>query len=393
MSTPNNSSRARIIKAALKLFLSQGTSETTTKQIAELAKVNEVTIFRQFKSKYGLLLAVVEESGIFTNLAKSLIKSSQPNQNLTEKLRNYGNNGLERLEQFPELVCSLIGEASQYPQENREALGRGITEVNSRLIEYLASIFPEEGAKPPISPEKLAGLLNTMLLGYGVIEFTCESHQLWSDRTDFLNSVITLCTNKPTQITPRQTIRDLQPDLVHLLLQKAKKHSKQAYALVYILFGAGITPQEVVQLERSHYLSYPKGQLLEITKGNPRQVPINQSILGKRYGSYLRNPLTQWLKSRQDDYPALLLNSEGEPLSESDLYEQWQELVTDLPTTEGNLPTLMQAQQTWCVEMLMRGMSLENLQLLSGWDLAQLEPYAQRAKEKAALAQAFLLDQ
>jgi hypothetical protein len=42
--------------------------------------------------------------------------------------------------------------------------------------------------------------------------------------------------------------------------------------------------------------------------------------------------------------------------------------------------------------MLMRGISLENLIILTGCDRIQLQPYVRRAKEKAALEQATRLD-
>ena len=45
--------RDRLIQAALSLFVSQGIAETTTKEIAEQAEVNEVTLFRHFGNKYG----------------------------------------------------------------------------------------------------------------------------------------------------------------------------------------------------------------------------------------------------------------------------------------------------------------------------------------------------
>ncbi len=61
-------------------------------------------------------------------------------------------------------------------------------------------------------------------------------------------------------------------------------------------------------------------------------------------------------------------------------------------TPQGQLPAIAQAQQTWCVEMLMRGISLENLTILTACDRSQLQPYAKRAREKAALEQAIRLD-
>jgi hypothetical protein len=54
--------------------------------------------------------------------------------------------------------------------------------------------------------------------------------------------------------------------------------------------------------------------------------------------------------------------------------------------------SIEQARQTWCVEMLMKGINLEDLSILSGLDLRQLELYARRAGEKAALERAVRLD-
>lgn len=62
-------------------------------------------------------------------------------------------------------------------------------------------------------------------------------------------------------------------------------------------------------------------------------------------------------------------------------------------TPSGKPPDVAQAQQTWCIDMLLRGISLENLSILTGLDLLQLQPYAQRAKERTAIAQATRLDQ
>jgi site-specific recombinase XerD len=181
--------------------------------------------------------------------------------------------------------------------------------------------------------------------------------------------------------------------MVHEILQRAKKRGLQDYALAYILFGAGLSPAEMVQLERSHHSSDTQHHLLQVTRGNPRQVPINQWIMGKRYGSHRRNPLTQWLKSRKDQQSALFLNASGEPLSELELRQYWQVWTEGLQTATGEIPAIAQAQQTWCIDMLGRGMSIAELSILTGWHAIRLQPYAERAREKAALEQAVHLDQ
>jgi site-specific recombinase XerD len=160
-----------------------------------------------------------------------------------------------------------------------------------------------------------------------------------------------------------------------------------------VLFGAGLSVAEILRLQRSHHVSNAHQQILQVAQGAVRQVPVNQWIMGKRYGSYTRNPLTHWLKSRKDDHLSLFINPTGQPLSEAAIQQQWQTLIAGILTLEGHPPTLEQAQQTWCVEMLMRGIDLPNLQILTGWEAAKLQPYVERAREKAALEQAIHLDQ
>src|SRR5471032_446308 len=52
----------RILDAALRVFGRDGVSGATTREIARVAKVNEVTLFRYFKNKNELLRQVVLQS-------------------------------------------------------------------------------------------------------------------------------------------------------------------------------------------------------------------------------------------------------------------------------------------------------------------------------------------
>ena len=56
---PKDSARDRVLDAALELFVELGYKGTTTRAIARRARVNEVTVFRQFGTKQGLFHAVV----------------------------------------------------------------------------------------------------------------------------------------------------------------------------------------------------------------------------------------------------------------------------------------------------------------------------------------------
>lgn len=403
MASQVNSTRQRLIQAALQLFAAQGITETKTRQIAELAEVNEVTLFRHFGSKHGLLLAVIEDAQVFTQLGEALGQQAKHITSVSQALKDYANARLQALEQIPEFVRSLIGEAGQYPVENRQSLGRAIAQANRYTAQYLATVMDHEQLQTDLPAEKLASLLNGLLLGYAVMQFTSEFHELWPDREDFLDNLVELFLHgavsqpksTPTSVSPTVTptqVADLPAHLVRSILQRAKKLGLQDYALAYVLFGAGLDAGEIATLQRSHYISEKHQHLLQVPQASVRQVPINQWIMGQRYGSFTRNPLTQWLKSRKDNQSALFLNEAGNPISELEVRRRWQILTEGLLTPSGQPPAIEQAQQTWCVEMLIKGINLEDLSILTGHDVVKLQPYARRAREKAALEQAIRLD-
>lgn len=413
MMSQTSSTRQRIVQAALELFVAQGVTNTTTRQIAELAEVNEVTLFRQFGNKHGLVLALIEESGAFESLGELLVLPTSPSEDTYQVLREYVDKVLLALERVPELVRSLVGEASQYPIENRRALGRGLAQVNQMMGQYLASLIEQEQLSTNLSPQTIACLLNIVILGYAVTKFTIttEQSELW-ERDTFIDNAVNLFLNgamsKPTtsvnsvemgivkssstEVMSRE-VADLPANLVHQILQQAKKTGLQDYAIAYVLFAAGLSVDEIVSLQRAHEIYDTSAHILQITQNeSTRQVPINQWIMGKRYGSYNNNPLTKWLKSRKDNETAMFLNETGAPISQLDMQQRWEKWTQTILTPEG-APLINQAQQTWRIEMLMRGMSLENLSILTGCTITQLQPLARRAKEKAAIEQATRLDQ
>ncbi|MDJ0901683.1 MAG: tyrosine-type recombinase/integrase [Xenococcus sp. MO_188.B8] len=295
----------------------------------------------------------------------------------------------------------------QYPLENRLALGQGVTQANNHVAKHLAEVIANEEWQSRFPPKKLASLLNSLLLGYFIIKSTSEGDRLWEGRDDFLESLVELflqgaiappidtnATNSKKIVSTKvNRVVDLPASLVRAILQRAKKLGRQDYAVAYLLFGAGLSAKEIVNLERSHLIAENNQHLLQIDSGAKRQVPLNRWIMGFRYGSTTNNPVTQWLKSRKDDRSAMFITQEENSLSEQELLALWQVLTEGLLTPTGQPPTIEQARQTWCVEMLMKGIKLENLSMLSGIEVAELEPYAQRAREKVAIEQALLLDQ
>lgn len=389
-----SSSRERLVQAALTLFLSQGISNTTTRQIADLAGVNEVTLFRNFGNKYGLLQAVIKAAPTFRELGESLMQQTIAADDRHQALKTYASECLSALEQAPAFVRSLIGEADQFPDQNRQALGQRLAEASRYVARYLEQTMPASS----FSSERLSGYLGALLVGYVVIESASDDHQLWQNREDFLEGLVNLLLKGASSPIIHSledemlegAVQDLSDSVVHQILRQAKAHGTQDFALAYVLFGAGLTPEELVGLQRSHHLSDKSQHTLWV---GDRQVSINQWILGKRYGSYVSNPLSKWLKSRKDDSPFLFIQEDAptHSLTAAEVRDRWSTWVEDLLLYQAVDP--VQAKHTWCVEMLTRGMEVENLSILSGLTPEQLAPFVFRAREKAALEQARLLDQ
>lgn len=407
MPSPRKSTKARLIEAALDLFAERGVTETTTKAVAERAQVNEVTLFRNFGNKYRLLLAVLEDSAVFAKLVHALVEQANNQDNVAGFLQAYVQESLKTLEKAPDLVRSIVGEAGNYPVENRLALGKGLSEANRYVAAYLEEAIAVEGLSSSLTPEQIVNLLNFLLVGYFVVEYSTEGYSFWDEENDFLDSIIQLflqgslvvpeesnlaVTSSSIVKVESKQIEDLPASLVRSLFRKAKKSGKQEYALIYVLFGAGLSMEEVLHLERSHSIVDPGQHVLQINYGAERQVPLNHWVMGFRYGSASTNPLIQWMKSRKDDEAAIFINEESQPISSEKLLGMWEKLTADLLTPQGEKPNISQAQQTWCVEMLMKGIELEDLSILSGIPMNRIEQYAQRARNKSALEAAASLD-
>jgi len=405
MAVSKKSTKTRLLEAALDLFAEKGVTETTTKAVAERAGVNEVTLFRYFGNKSGLLFAVMEEARVFTRLGRTLVEQAGSTASISETLENYSRVSLQALDRAQKLVHSVVGEAHRYPLENRLTLGQGLMQMNQYVARYLEEGIVKEGLQSNFPPEKLASLLHEMLLGYFILQ-SASADAVWEGQEDFLESLGVLFSkgaifSSPETAAVFETQRfsvtenraaDLPAHLVRSLFQRAKKLGRQPYALVYILFGAGLSVEEIVHLERSHSIGEPQQHLLQINSGAVRQVPLNQWIMGKRYGSPSNNPLTQWLKHRKDDRSALLINQQEQPMSRTEILNLWQAIAGELLTPQGRSPAIKQAQHTWCVDMLLKGIEVETLSLLSGMTVEELQPFARRAKEKAAIEAAQRLD-
>jgi len=109
-----DSARERILDAALEAFADSGFNGATTKDIAKKAAVNEVTIFRQFRSKRALFNAVMVERSPLVQAEKvvSLDLRTPVEQQMVQNLRSV----LGVLRANKQLFMVALGDAWRQPK-------------------------------------------------------------------------------------------------------------------------------------------------------------------------------------------------------------------------------------------------------------------------------------
>jgi AcrR family transcriptional regulator len=119
------SSRERLIEAAAELFAKKGLTAATTREIAQAAGVNEVTLFRLFQNKQKLLESVLER--VFGGeVAEPPEHKPEPGEGeVAALIRRYAWSYHARLSQNLALLRVLVGEIQLF-QEHEQKVLKGI---------------------------------------------------------------------------------------------------------------------------------------------------------------------------------------------------------------------------------------------------------------------------
>lgn len=412
MSVSRIPTRQRIVNTALELFASKGITETTTRQIADFAKVNEVTLFRHFGNKHGLLLAVLQECLqkylVLAQVGESLMISDISSQSdLRRFLKYYVQSSLRAIESVPELMRSLVGEAGQYPIESRQALAQGVNQVNQTIATAINDVLINSRLQYSLPPIKLANLLNTCILGYAVITLTSDVQTIWHDRDEFVNTLVDMFIQEVIPVSSTQSIIDIPSEVVREILLQAKKSGARDYAIAYLLFGAGIKVNDLINLRMQDYQIQSNHSILRIKDNHEgitdtsRTVPLNQNILGHRYGSANSNPLSAYLKVRKNEFKdakpddpidLIFFNSDRQSLTLEVIEQMWRCWTHPYQNSDGSHLEIEQARHTWCIEMLGRNLDIDSFCIISGINPRDLRDYQTRLGEKLALSRAIALD-
>ena len=159
---PEPSTRERLLDAALHVCARRGLRGSTTREIADAAQVNEVTLFRQFGSKEKLLGALVQRS---VSAQIEALSSADPLQNdLRADLRRFATRFDRMLTETEPLIRALIGESSAHPKEARQVISEAAKPLRERLGHYIAEAQKSGSVRRELAIEPAVDCFTGMLL-------------------------------------------------------------------------------------------------------------------------------------------------------------------------------------------------------------------------------------
>ncbi|SRR5579883_107977 len=179
--------RARILKAATEVFAASGIVGATTREIARVAGVNEVTLFRHFQSKEQLLAVVVQQ--ISALQVEALTRKDEWTGNLHVDLLHYAWLYNNMLEEHEALVRMFIGEAQRHPEAALQILREAALPLREKLIDYLHKGIEQGNVRKDADLLVVIDLFTGMLLS-GMLRRTTVSVPLGYSRESYIKRCV-----------------------------------------------------------------------------------------------------------------------------------------------------------------------------------------------------------
>lgn len=137
--------RQRILSAASQLMAQKGIKGATTRQISELAGVNEVTIFRHFTNKKGIVVELLTE---MMDVRKPLEQCLQGDiTHIREMLIEFGRVYYQLLVDRKELIMICVMEADNHPEVGK--LFSNLPLIAIEMLDNKLKSFQDQGHISP----------------------------------------------------------------------------------------------------------------------------------------------------------------------------------------------------------------------------------------------------
>jgi AcrR family transcriptional regulator len=152
----------RILDAAFRVFSRDGVTGATTREIARVARVNEVTLFRYFHNKNELLRQVILES--CKRYSQILAEASLDSpEDFRRTVRSFALAYAKKVIEGEDMVRTFMGELKRHLKLCRRLFVEAAKPGRQKFIEYLVAAkkagFVREDVNPNTATDALTGML------------------------------------------------------------------------------------------------------------------------------------------------------------------------------------------------------------------------------------------
>jgi AcrR family transcriptional regulator len=168
----------RILDAALRVFGRDGISGATTREIARVAGVNEVTLFRYFKSKDELMRQMVLRNCQRYQYVFEEARLDSP-ADFRRTVRSYVEAGAQKLRQNEDLVRTFMGELKRHLKLSRRLFVEASKSSREKFIAYLEAAQKARLVRREIDPVAATDALHGMLMSGMLRRPLMESSYSW----------------------------------------------------------------------------------------------------------------------------------------------------------------------------------------------------------------------
>ncbi|MBV8887203.1 MAG: TetR/AcrR family transcriptional regulator [Chroococcidiopsidaceae cyanobacterium CP_BM_RX_35] len=194
----------RLLKAATEVFATEGVTGAKTREIARVAGVNEVTLFRHFQNKEQLLAAVIQQVAALQ--AEALSNQDAWTQNLYDDLMHYAMSYNHVLEEYEALIRTFIGEAKRHPDAARRVLHEAAQSKREKLMTYLQHAQENGIVRLEVDLRTAVDMFTGMLLS-GMLRRTATPTTVGYSRDCYIKSCVDLFV-RGVSIAPTNSAHD-----------------------------------------------------------------------------------------------------------------------------------------------------------------------------------------
>lgn len=195
-SKPLTEKQQQIIIAATEIFAEKGYASTSTSEIAKQAGVAEGTIFRHYKTKKDLLLAIV--SPLMLKMIAPFI------------LHDINKVLLHEYERFEDFLRAMIANRELFLRKNMQVIQIFIQEIpfhpelREQFIQHVGSKvygrfkeiiihYQQEKQICDYPPQQILRMLASTILGYFVAKYALASNGDWNDEQELDAMINFIC--------------------------------------------------------------------------------------------------------------------------------------------------------------------------------------------------------